>query len=115
MNAAVLVCGFWLILLFAAVPTGQSMWDAAELQLQYTFSNENPHAWWFVWFAALPLICTVLGLVYLRNIARTRRARLGLFSISLALGTATFFLNDWMLAAFVAVPAIWAYRAVHAT
>jgi len=31
------------------------------------------------------------------------------------LAVATFVLNDWGLAVFVALPAVWGYRAIHAT
>jgi hypothetical protein len=101
--------------LFAATPTNQSAWASAAGQLRHTFSDENPQAWWFAWLGVLPVICLVLALAYLLNVARTRNARLALFLVSVALGGASFVLNDWGLAVFVAVPAIWGYRAIHAT
>jgi hypothetical protein len=114
-NAALLVSGIWFMYLFVAMPTNQSIWASVVGQLQHTFSDENPQAWWFAWLAALPVICVALALAYLLNGPLTRRARLALFLISLALGIATFALNDWGLAIFVALPAIWGYRAIHAT
>jgi hypothetical protein len=65
--------------------------------------------------AALPLLCIVLGVAYLMNGARTRKGWLILLSASVLLAIASFILNDWGLAAFVALPILWGYRSFHAT
>jgi len=112
--AAVLGGGIWFIYLFVAMPDNQSIWASVVGQLQHTFSDENPQIWWFTWLAALPVLCVALGLAYLLNGARTRKGGMALFGISVVLAIASFALNDWSLAIFVALPTVWGYRAVHA-
>jgi hypothetical protein len=112
---AILVAGIWYIYLFVAMPENQTVWQSVVGQLRHTFSDENPQAWWFVWLVALPVSCIVLSIAYLLNAARTRTSRLSLFVAAIALVIATFVLNDWDLALFVALPALWGYRAIYAT
>jgi len=112
---AVLVAGIWYIYLFVAMPDNQTVWQSAVGQLRYTFSDANPQAWRFAWLVALPVSCLLLGIAYLLNVPRTRFGRLTLFVAAIALAVATFVLNDWDLAVFVALPALWGYRAIHAT
>lgn len=112
---ALLVAGIWYIYLFVAMPDNQTVWQSVVGQLQQTFSDENPRCWWFAWLVALPVLCVLLGVAYLRNAARTRMGGLTLFGVAIALAIATFVLNDWDLAVFVALPVLWDYRAIHAT
>jgi hypothetical protein len=113
--AAVLAGAVWYIYLFVAVPPNLSVFQSATGLLQFTFSSENPQRLWFAWMAALPLLCIVLGVAYLMNGARTRKGWLILLSASVLLAIASFILNDWGLAAFVALPILWGYRSFHAT
>src|SRR5258706_12537241 len=108
--AAVLAGAVWYIYLFAAVPPNLSVLQSATGLLQYTFSSENPQRLWFAWMAALPLLCVALGLAYLMNGARTRKGWFILLSASVLLAIASFVLNDWGLAVFVALPIFWRYR-----
>jgi hypothetical protein len=110
----VFVAGIWGIYLFVAMPENQTVWQSVMGQLQHTFSSANPQAWWFAWLVALPVICALLAIAYLRK-PRTRGGRISLFTIAVALGIATFVLNDFGIAVFVALPALWGYRAIHAT
>jgi hypothetical protein len=110
-----LVAGIWFIYLFVAMPENQTAWQSVIGQLRHTFSDANPQAWWFAWMIALPVACAVLALVYLRGALRSRGSRTTLFACAVALGIATFALNDLGLAIFVALPILWGYRAIHAT
>jgi hypothetical protein len=109
------VAGIWFIYLFVAMPDNQTVWQSASSQLEQTFSNTNSHAWWFAWMVALPMACMLLALAYLRKVPRTRRGRITLFVIAIALAITTFLLNDWSVGVWVALPALWGYRAIHAT
>lgn len=113
--AAVFAGGVWFIFLFAAMPTDSTVMDSVMGLLQYTFSSENPERWWFAWLASLPVLCGVLGTAYLLNVARNRKGRLILLSISIVVAIASFALNDLVLAMFVALPILWGYRALRVT
>src|SRR6266446_6583330 len=113
--AAVLAGAIWYIYLFVAVPTHISLSQSAIDLLRYTFSAENPQRLWFAWMAALPILCALLGAAYLMNGARTRKGWFILLSASVLLALASFALNDWGLAVFVALPILWGYRSFHAT
>jgi hypothetical protein len=112
---AVAVFGIWYIYLFVATPDNLTLWDSLGGQLRYTFSDENPQLWWFTWLVALPIACVLLGIAYLRNLAKVRSLGIALLCCVIALAIATFALNNIGLAIFVAVPALWGYRALHAT
>jgi hypothetical protein len=112
---ALIVGGIWYIYLFVATPAHLTVWQSVVGQMQYTFSDENPQAWWFAWLIALPAACVVLGVLYLFNVASARPVRIGLFAFAIALAGATFVLNDWPVGVAVAIPAYWGYRAIHAT
>ena len=111
----VFVAGIWFIYLFVAMPENQTVWQSATGQLGHTFSDANPQVWWFAWMIALPIACAGLALAYLRKAPRSRGGRMILFACAVALGIITFVLNDFGLAVFVALPALWGYRAIHAT
>jgi hypothetical protein len=113
--AAVLAGAIWFALLFVAMPPGQSALESALGQLRYTFSSANEQRWWFAWLAALPVACGLLAVAYLLNASRSKIGGIVLLSISVALAVASFALNDWSLAIFVALPTIWGYRCVHGT
>jgi hypothetical protein len=115
MVPAVFALGIWCIYLFVAMPDNQTVWQSVVGQLQHTFSDQNPQAWWFGWLVALPVFCIAFGFAYLLNIARTRVRGLALFAGTIALAVATFLLTNWALGVFVALPALWGYRAIHAT
>lgn len=110
-----LVAGIWFIYLFVAMPENQTVWQSAIGQLGHTFSAANPQAWWFAWMIALPVACAVLAVAYLRKAPLSRGGRMVLFACAVALGIATFVLNDFGLGVFVALPALWGYRAINAT
>ena len=112
---ALAVLSIWYAYLFVAMPENLSVWDAAVAQLRYTFSDANPRAWWFAWLLALPALCVALALAYLFNAARTRNGRVFLLGAVIALAVAAVILNDLTIAVFVAIPAVWSYRAIHAT
>ena len=112
---ALAVMGIWFIYLFVAMPDNLTVWEGLLGQLRYTFSDENPQAWWFAWLVALPTLCAVFGLAYVLNLARSRGSKVALLGAIIALATATAFLNNVGLAALVAVPAIWGFLAIHAT
>jgi hypothetical protein len=112
---ALFIGGVWYIHLFVAMPEHLTAWQSVVEQMQYTFSPENPQAWWFAWLIALPVACVVLGVLYLSNFARARPFRIGLLGFAIALAAATFVLNDWSIALVVAIPVYWGYLAVHAT
>jgi len=112
---AAAILSIWYAYLFVAMPDNLGVWEAAVGQLQYTFSEANPRAWWFVWLLALPALCVALALAYLLNAAHTRNARVILLCAVLGLAVAAVFLNGLAIAMFIAVPALWGYRAIHAT
>ena len=105
----------WFIYLFVATPSGHSFLDSVLGQLQFTFSVENKERWWFAWMAALPIACGLLGAAYLFNVPRFKPVGIVLLGLSIALAIASFTLNDWSLAIFVALPIAWAYRCVNGT
>ena len=110
---ALLVAGIWYLHFLVPMPAKQAAWESVVGQLRHDF--ESPHAWWFTWLVALPALCILLSAAYFLNVARGRTGALVLFAATLALAVATFVLNDWGLAVFVALPAVWGYRAIHAT
>jgi hypothetical protein len=112
---ALAVMGIWYIYLFVATPDKLTVWDSAIAQLRYTFSAENRQAWFFAWLVAMPIVCVLLGVAYLKNLSRSRSVGIALLCGVIGLAVATFVLNDVGLAIFVAVPALWGYRALHAT
>jgi hypothetical protein len=80
--AAVLPIGSWLILLFTARPASPPLLEAVASQLSFTFSAENSDRWWFVLWAALPIILLLLASAYFFRLARTRNHQCWLFSLS---------------------------------
>ena len=115
MLPAVLAGAIWFLILFAAMPPGHSVLDAALGQLSFTLSSANEHRWWFAWLVALPVACGLLAAAYLLNVSRSRIGGIALLSISVALAIASFALNHWSLAVLVALPAVWGYRCVYGT
>ena len=112
---ALLVAGIWYVYLFVAIPDNFTVWESVKGQLQWTFSNENPQFWMFVWLAALPGLCILMSVAYLSNVLNSRNGRVGLFSAAVALAIASFATVSWDFSLFVALPSLWGYRAIHAT
>ena len=111
--AALLVLAIWFILLFVAPIENMPVTESAMSALNYFFSNENPSRLWFVWLAILPLACTILGVAYLFNFARSKSAATVLLALSAGLGIAAFIFTNWALAFFVSLPSYWGYRCVY--
>lgn len=111
----VFVGAWWSIYLFAGVPSDKSILESAWGQLQYTFSPENERRWLFVWMAVLPVASVLLAGAYLLNVSRSKPGGMLLLGMSVALAVASFALNDFSLAVFVALPIYWGYRCVHGT
>ena len=80
--AAASPIGSWLIVLFTARPESPPLFQAVASQLSYTFSAENADRWWFVLWAALPIILLLLASAYLFRLARNRNHQRWLFSLS---------------------------------
>ena len=112
---ALLVAGIWYTYLFVGIPDNFTVWESVKDQLHWTFSDENAHLWVFVWLVALPVLCLLMSVAYLTNVARSRNGRIGLFSAGLALAIASIVTTSWDFSIFVALPSVWGYRAIHAT
>ena len=101
------------IVLFIAPPPNMGATESAVVSLQFLFSQENPSHLMFVWLAALPFSCVVVGTAYLLNFARSRAVATGLLAFSGGLGVAAFFSLDLTLSFFVVLPIYWGYRCVN--
>ena len=112
--SAGLFLAVWYILLFVAIPPRLSVTEAVVGQLQYVFSVENPRRWYFVWLAIPPLLCVVIGSLYLMNLARSRAIAFLLLASTICLGIAVFAFNTWEFAFFVTLPAFWGWRCLPA-
>ena len=112
---ALLLAGTWYAYLFVGIPDNFTVWGSVKGQLHWTFSEENVHIWMFVWLVALPGLCVFMSVAYLKNMARTRNGRIGLFSAGVALAIASFATISWDFSIFVALPSVWGFRAIHAT
>ena len=113
--AALTFAPFWYLTLFDDIPSNFTMWGWIKDQLGYFFSSANPYFWIFFWLAAIPMLCVLMSLAYLSNMARAKSIRIALFGAGVLLAIATFALTNQGFAVFVAVPSIWGYRAIHAT
>jgi len=110
--AAVLAGVAWYVYLFVASPSERPLAKSALGQLAYSFAPENADRWWFMWLAALPLALTVVGAAYLSRLARTQAVAMLLVAALVILAGSAFYLTNWSLALFVALPIIWGWRCV---
>ncbi|MES1980950.1 MAG: hypothetical protein V4443_00605 [Pseudomonadota bacterium] len=92
-----------------------SIADSAARTLQELFSQTNPSRLWFVWFAVLPVICTLLGAAYLSGLAQSQAGAMILFVLSVALAATAFLFTHWSLALCVALPCYWGFRCAYRT
>ena len=112
--AATLVGAIWYIYIFVAPVYPSSLTLSAIETLRYTFSPDNVDHWSFVGLAALFLCSAAVGVAYLLNVSGTRSGAMFLLLALVVLGVGAFALTNWSLALFVALPAVWGYRCVHA-
>jgi len=108
MIPAVYALGVWFILLFV----GNSAEGALLGQLKYTYSSENDDRLWFVWFAALPVICIALAISYALGLAAHRVWAQLLFVSTVLIVLVNVALNAWFLVFLTALPLYWAYLCV---
>jgi hypothetical protein len=113
--AAALASVPWYILLFFANPPHRSLSESILGQLTYTFSAENSDRWWFVWFAALPIVSAAVGVAYLCRLANSHNGAVLLLSLNVLLAGAALVFTTWSLAFFIALPIIWGWRCIHGT
>jgi hypothetical protein len=83
--AAMVAIISWLILLLTAQPKSQSTLEAAINQLRFVFSTESPALWWFVGWAALPVVFVALAIYSMSSASRRKWHALAIFIASLAL------------------------------
>lgn len=110
--AALLAGVAWYISLFVATPSQRLLADSVFAQLATSFALENADRWWFMWFAALPLVLTVVGAAYLSHLARNQAVAMLLVAVLVILAASSFYLTNWLLALFVALPIFWGWRCV---
>ena len=110
--AALLAGTAWYILFFVAMPADRPLSDSMRSQFASTFSPENADRWWFIWFAALPLTLCVVGAAYLARLARNQSMAMLLLGVLVILAASSFYLTNWSLALFVALPIFWGWRCV---
>lgn len=113
--AALPVGGIWYILLSTTIPDQLTVWQNAERLLGYLFSSANPDRWFFVGLVALPVLCIAMSVAYLSTANQGKNWRIVLFAVGVVLAAAAFALTTWSMAAFVAWPLLWGYRAIHDT
>jgi hypothetical protein len=111
--ATLLISASWCIVLFFDTPPDMSPAESAIHSLEEMFAQGNPSRLWFVWFAFLPLACTVLGLAYLLDLARARTGAMVLFVLSVGLAATAFLFTQWALALCVALPCYWGFRCAY--
>jgi len=111
--AALVFLPMWYIVLFVAPLPNMGAAESAVASLQYLFSQENSSRQMFVWLAALPFSCGVVGAAYLLNFARSRAVATALLALSGGLGVAALFSMDFVLSFFVVLPTYWGYRCVN--
>ena len=112
--AAVLVGTIWYIYLFVAPVIPRLLTLSAIESIRYTFSPDNASRWYFVGLAALFVCPAAVGVAYLLNVSGTQTGAMFLFVVLIVLGLGAFALTNWSLALFIAMPALWGYRCVHA-
>lgn len=110
--AAALVLGIWYVLLFVAPPEGIPITESAIATAHYLLFEETETRHWFLWLAALPVALVVIGVCYLAGAARSKTSALALLVFVALLGGTSFFLLNWALALFVALPVYWGYLGV---
>lgn len=115
MFAAAFQVPVWYIYLFVATPTGQPVTEAARRQLVFTFSGEGPYRWWFVWFAAMPVLALLVGLAYLAKGASRRVGAIALVCVSSANALGALALADWTTALVLAMPIYFGAQCVRGT
>lgn len=111
--AALVFLPMWYLVLFVATPSYMTANESAVSSLVYLFSQENPSRLMFVWLAALPCSCTVLGVAYLLGFARSKTVAVALFALSSCFGIGALFTMDFALSFFVVLPTYWGYRSVN--
>ncbi|MBX9899545.1 MAG: hypothetical protein K2Y28_02065 [Burkholderiaceae bacterium] len=102
----------WIVLLLVGNTSNLPLMSFALDQISYIFSEGNPTRLWFLWFSALPLICTTLGVGYLFGAANNRKLAMAMLAIGISLAGVSFVLCDWTIAVFVTVPTFWSFRCV---
>jgi len=110
--AALLAGVAWYISLFVATPSQRLLGDSVFGKLATSFALENADRWWFMWFASLPLVLTVVGAAYLSHLARNQAVAFLLVAVLVILAGSSFYLTNWSLALFVALPIFWGWRCV---
>jgi hypothetical protein len=65
--AAAIPIGAWAIMLLTATPEKLTLVQSIASQLEYTFSDENSHRWWFITWASAPLLLLALSASYFRG------------------------------------------------
>lgn len=98
------------IYLFVGTPSGRPPADSLYSQFASALALESADRWWSLWCAALPLALTVVGAAYLSRLARNQTAAVLLLAVLLVLAGLSFYLDDWTLAIFVALPIVWGWR-----
>jgi hypothetical protein len=100
------------IYLFVANPSGRPPADSVYSQFASALALENADRWWSIWCTALPLALTMVGAAYLSRLARKQAAAVLLLTVLVILAGLSFYLTDWTLAIFVALPIFWGWRCV---
>ena len=103
----------WIGFLFVGNTSNSPLTSFALDQVSYVFSEENPTRLWFMWFAVLPLACTILGIAYLLGVANNRRLAIAMLVVAIFLAGLSFVLCDWTIAVFVTAATFWSLRCVH--
>jgi hypothetical protein len=104
----------WYILFFVGRIPHLSLSESVIALLRFFFGDSNPHFWFFVWLATLPLLCIGMCILYLCGAARTRPGGIILFLVTIVLAGVTLVFLDWSYVVLVALPSLWGYRAIHA-
>ena len=101
----VYVLAIWYVLLFVGQPP-EGTWLG---QLRYIFSAANDYRWWYVWFAALPIVCISHAALYALGFAAKRTWARGLFATTTSVALVNFVFTAWMPAFLTALPIYWAF------
>src|SRR5688500_8902884 len=80
---------FWYPLFLVAPLPNLGFAESALEMLRFTFEISNPHFWFFVWLAALPLMCIGMSILYLSGVARTKLGGIVLFAVTIVLAVVT--------------------------
>lgn len=110
--AAALVLGIWYVLLFVAPPAGIPVTESAIATAHYLLFEETETRHWFLWLAVLPIALVAIGVCYLAGAARSKTFAFALLLLTALLGGTSFFVLNWALAFFVALPVYWGYLGV---